>query len=49
MRDRKYKERMPEIYDCAKDHGVDITSAAKYSGRAEDVLEARRKELYEKD
>lgn len=49
MRDRKYKERMPEVYDLATNHDVSITSAAQYSGRAEDALEARRKELYGKE
>lgn len=48
MRDRKYKERMPEVYDLAIEHGVRILSAAQYIGRAEDALEARRGELYGK-
>ncbi|HSD58411.1 MAG TPA: MBL fold metallo-hydrolase [Methanotrichaceae archaeon] len=46
MRDRNYVERIPEVYDCAARHDVSILSAAKYIGRAEDTLEARRKELY---
>jgi predicted metallo-beta-lactamase superfamily hydrolase len=48
MRDRNYEERMPEVYDCAARHGVSALSAAKYAGREEDTLEARRKELYAK-
>ncbi len=46
MRDRNYEERMPEVYDCAAEHGVSVLSAAQYTGRLEDALEARRKELY---
>jgi len=46
MRDRNYRERMPEAYDYAAERDVIILSAAKYAGRAEDALEARRKELY---
>lgn len=49
MRDRKYKERMPEVYNFATKHDVSIISAAQYSGREEDALEARRKELYGKE
>jgi predicted metallo-beta-lactamase superfamily hydrolase len=46
MRDRNYEERMPQVYDYAAGHDVNILSAAKYAGREEDALEARRKELY---
>lgn len=48
MRDGNYEKRMPEVYDCAARHDVRILSAAQYSGRAEEALEARRKELYAK-
>ncbi len=48
MRDRNYRERMPEVYEHAAGHDVRILSAAKYAGRTEDTLEARRKELYAK-
>lgn len=46
MRDLKYKERIPEVYDCAAENGVKVLTAAEYCGRPLDMLEARRKELY---
>jgi len=46
MRDLKYNERIPEVYDCAAENGVNVLTAAEYLGRDVDMLEARRKELY---
>ena len=46
MRDLKYKERIPEVYDCAANHNVKVMTAAEYGGHDLDMLEARRKELY---
>jgi len=46
MRDLKYKERIPEVYECAAENGVQVMTAAEYIGRDVDLLEARRKELY---
>lgn len=47
MRDLKYKERIPEVYDCAAENDVTVMTAAEYSGHDLDMLEARRKELYQ--
>jgi predicted metallo-beta-lactamase superfamily hydrolase len=46
MRDLNYKERIPEVYDCAAENGVNVLTAAEYLGRPIDMLEARRKGLY---
>ncbi len=47
MRDLNYKERIAEVYACAATENVTITNAAEYLGREVDMLEARRKELYQ--
>jgi predicted metallo-beta-lactamase superfamily hydrolase len=47
MRDLKYKERIPKVYDCAAENDVTVMNAAEYSGHDLDMLEARRKELYQ--
>lgn len=49
MRDQKYKERIPEVYECAAENGVDVITAAEYLGRNIELLEASRKELYAKE
>jgi predicted metallo-beta-lactamase superfamily hydrolase len=46
MRDLNYNGRIPEVYDCAAENGVNVLTAAEYLGRDVDMLEARRKELY---
>ncbi|MBN1761979.1 MAG: MBL fold metallo-hydrolase [Methanomicrobia archaeon] len=46
MRDLKYKERIPEVYDCAAENDVTVMTAAEYLGHDNEMLEARRKELY---
>ncbi|MCD6456453.1 MAG: hypothetical protein J7K81_06665 [Methanophagales archaeon] len=47
MRDLKYKERIAEVYEYASEKEVKVTSAAEYLGREVEMLEARRRELYE--
>ena len=47
MRDLKYKERIGEVYECAADSNVRVMTAAEYLGHEIDMLEARRKELYQ--
>ena len=47
MRDLKYKERIAEVYECAAENDVNVITAAEYIGRSIDMLEARRKELYQ--
>jgi hypothetical protein len=47
MRDLNYKERIKPVYEHADEKGVQIITAAEYIGREIEMLEARRKELYE--
>jgi predicted metallo-beta-lactamase superfamily hydrolase len=47
MRDFKYKERITEVYDYAAENDVKVITAAEYLGREVEMLEARRKELYQ--
>ncbi len=47
MRDLKYKERIAELYDHAAENDVSLITAAEYLGRDVEMLEARRKELYQ--
>jgi len=48
MRDLKYVSRIKPVYDAARDKGVKVTTAAEFLGREIEMLEARRKELFEK-
>jgi len=47
-RDLHYKEKIKEAVDYAKDKGCKIVSAAEFMGQKDNLLEARRKELYGK-
>lgn len=47
-RDLNWRDRMREVFDFAKEMGVRVMSAAEFIGKREDLLEARRKELYSK-
>ena len=47
MRDLKYKERIAEVYNCAAERDVKVITAAEYLGQNIEMLEARRRELYE--
>ncbi len=47
-RDLNWRERIREVFDFAKEMGVRIMSAAEFIGKREELLEARRKELYSK-
>ena len=47
MRDLRYKERIAEVYDCAAERDVKVITAAEYLGRSIEMLEARRRELYQ--
>ncbi|MDY6966675.1 MAG: MBL fold metallo-hydrolase, partial [Halobacteriota archaeon] len=49
LRDLKYTERIKKVYEVARDRGVKVITAAEYAGRKVEMLEARRKELYEED
>ncbi|RLF98896.1 MAG: hypothetical protein DRN47_04660 [Candidatus Wolframiiraptor sp.] len=48
MRDLEWKTRIRDLLDAAESLGVRVLSAARYMGFSEDLLEARRRELYEK-
>ncbi|MHC1611101.1 MAG: MBL fold metallo-hydrolase [Candidatus Methanospirareceae archaeon] len=47
MRDLKYKERIAEVYESAAKEDVSLITAAEYLGREIEMLEAKRRELYE--
>ena len=47
-RDLKWREAMSPVFERGEESGVKVCSAAEYAGVEENLLEARRKELYEK-
>ncbi len=47
-RDIRWRERVLKAFKSAEEHGVKVMSAAEFCGRDEELLEARRKELYGK-
>ncbi len=47
-RDLKWREKMAEVFALARELGVSVASAAEFAGVKEDLLEARRDELYGK-
>jgi len=49
LRDRDYKEKLSEVYSYAKARKVSVLSAAEFLGKQVDVLEVKRRELYEKE
>jgi Predicted hydrolase (metallo-beta-lactamase superfamily) len=46
LRDINYKEKIADLYEYSEEKGVQILSAAEYIGRENDLLEARRRELW---
>ncbi|MEM2897325.1 MAG: hypothetical protein QXG01_07150 [Candidatus Bathyarchaeia archaeon] len=48
LRDLKWKEKLSDVINEAKDKKVEVKTAADYAEKPQDMLEARRKELYEK-
>ncbi len=46
LRDERWKEQIEELYEVAEKRKVRLLSAAEYLGRENDLLEARRRELY---
>jgi predicted metallo-beta-lactamase superfamily hydrolase len=48
MRDIKYKEKISPILKAGEKNGVKVISAAEFLGKPIEMLEARRKELYQK-
>ncbi len=47
LRDLQYKERISEVYKYGEEKNVKVITAAEYMNRDIEMLEARRKELYE--
>jgi hypothetical protein len=47
-RDLKWRERLETVFSAGIEHGVKVLSAAEFGNIDEDMLEARRKELYKK-
>jgi predicted metallo-beta-lactamase superfamily hydrolase len=48
LRDLRYRERMPEVYVAGEKKGIAVQTAAEFAGKRNDMLEARRRELYER-
>jgi predicted metallo-beta-lactamase superfamily hydrolase len=48
LRDLNYKMRIKPVYEEAEKRGVKVVTAAEFSGRKIEMLEALRKELYAK-
>jgi predicted metallo-beta-lactamase superfamily hydrolase len=48
MRDLKYKEKILPVVKEGEKNGVKVISAAEFLGKPIEMLEARRKELYQK-
>lgn len=46
-RDMNWRERIADVFDAAKKKGVEILTAASFLGKTEDLLEARRKKLFD--
>jgi len=47
LRDLNYRERVKPVYGAGEELGVRLSTAAEFIGREVDMLEARRKELYQ--
>ncbi|MFP4557992.1 MAG: hypothetical protein ACLFO6_00715 [Archaeoglobaceae archaeon] len=47
-RDLNWREKINEVISKGEDAGVEVQSAAEFAGIKENLLEARRKELYQK-
>ena len=47
LRDLNYKERVKPVYEVGAELGVKLSTAAEFIGREVDMLEARRKDLYQ--
>ncbi|MEM2137204.1 MAG: hypothetical protein QXI93_04535 [Candidatus Methanomethylicia archaeon] len=48
LRDLKYLEHLSKVYDAAGEFNCRVITAAEFCGRSIDMLEARRRELYER-
>jgi predicted metallo-beta-lactamase superfamily hydrolase len=48
LRDLNYRERIEPVYEAAEERGIKVQTAAEFSGRKIEMLEANRRELYER-
>ncbi|MCD6247064.1 MAG: MBL fold metallo-hydrolase [Candidatus Diapherotrites archaeon] len=48
LRDLKWKQRIASVFGAANRKGIKVLTAAEYAGKPLEMLEAQRKELYEK-
>lgn len=46
LRDLNYKERIRNVYERASEFNCEVLSMAEFLGKEDDMLEARRRELY---
>lgn len=46
LRDLNWREHITRVYEAAEVKGIKILTAAEFAGRENDLLEARRRELY---
>ncbi|TET91836.1 MAG: hypothetical protein E3J35_00845 [Methanomassiliicoccales archaeon] len=49
VREEEYRDRIPKIFEVAKEEVVNLQTCAGYLGRKDDLLEAKRKKLYKAD
>ncbi len=49
LRDAQWREKIGPVFELAEKQGVAVTTYAGLAGRPEELLEARRRELYEKE
>ena len=49
LRDLQWREKIESVFNCARRRGVMIQTAAEFRGEENNLLEARRKQLYEND
>ena len=47
LRELEWKDKIAPVFDAAHKRGVAVSTAAEYAGLQTELLEARRKELYE--
>jgi len=47
-RDLNWRKKLKDVFSKGEEHGVRVQSAAEFAGIEEELLEARRKELYAK-
>ncbi|MFQ6127347.1 MAG: hypothetical protein ACE5QW_00345 [Thermoplasmata archaeon] len=48
LREKNWVERIPDVFESAKRSKVKVLTSAGYTGKNDDLLEARRKELFGK-